>query len=81
MNFSRVISDRPSMFMAFLETKWAKDLIFLAAQSGLVQIRTSVSTSRRICVCPPQTGHREGISRESDMVRFSEIWGMIMLAL
>ena len=37
MNFSSVASDSPSMFMASLLAKSAKDLIFFAAQSGFVQ--------------------------------------------
>ena len=67
--------------MALRLAKRVKALIFLAGHSGLVQTRTSVSISRRISVFPPQTGHWSGICRVPDRVRFSAIWGMIMLAL
>ena len=53
----------------------------MAAQSGFVQTRTSVSLSRRIMVGCPQTGHSEGIASVPEPVRFSAIWGMIIFAL
>ena len=69
------------MFMAFRLTNREKALSFLAAQSGLRQNKASVSLSLRISVLPPHTGQVSGISIFPDLVRFSEIWGMIMLAL
>lgn len=51
---------------------------------GAVRVRTDQDL--RIIILPdpvscPQTGHFDGISRVPDPVRFSAIWGMIILAL
>ena len=58
-----------------------KDLIFLASQSGLIQYSASTSLVFRIAVAPPQTGQRVGGAILLLSVRFSAIWGIIILAL
>ena len=67
--------------MASRLVKRLKDLIFLATQSGFMQYNVSTSFSLRIRASRPHTGHLSGITRLPLLVRFSAIWGMIILAL
>ncbi len=81
INFSSVASDIPSIFMASRLTNRAKDFTCFAWQSGLVQYRVFVSFSVEMRVAPPHTGQTAGIPHFPLRVRFSAIWGMIILAL
>ena len=81
INFSRVASERPSMFNASRLTSREKLLIFFAWQSGFVQYKDFTSFIWRIWVSPPQTGQIFGITIVPLRVKFSAICGMIMFAL
>ena len=81
INFSRVASDRPSIFMASLLTNSVNALIFFAAQSGFIQKSASTSFSFITLASCPQVGQIFGISRLLLRVRFSAICGMIIFAL
>ena len=81
MNFSKVASDSPSIFIASLLANKLNDFTCFAWHFGFIQYSVFVLFSIDIFVGFLQTGHSFGISLTPLRVRFSAIWGMIIFAL
>ena len=81
INFSRVASLSPSIFIASLDTKSENLFICFAGHASLTQYKVSTPFSFLICVFSEHAGQNLGIVRFPLLVKFSLICGIIILAL
>ena len=73
INFSKVSSDNPSMFIAFLETNNEYNLTCFAGHCLFGQYKVFTPLSFFISVLSPHAGQISGITHLPDLVTFSEI--------